>query len=512
MSTICEVLDILKTLAKRADRDRQTPMDWIFRKSHAEKIRFRYDKNNKNVDDGAAKTNNKENKYKKADISVSRDGKLNIHKACMHIEPYQEVGRIMLSCNPAVVKYKKIHLECSGVVIDAKTWKPLAIPPKNFIPNPRANIVTEHLKNDLYDIIRVEDGTIVTLYSWEHPSAGPIWCMTTSNGYDVSPYKWVGEKTYAEMFYDMLNNYYNTNEESSAESAESAESDKFSFELQRGLLGENDVRLKFSGLDTNYCYTIGFHNKTFHPLRCDNDIMGWKIRAFNLINMETEDFPNGAFEKLVTQNKNELQGHEKSYKYIKKLCGDSTISEAELHNCETIDSKWRPCYGYILRSRDRSITGMHSDILIESKLLAKIRRYLYQQPNKYISKYLNENSRFEYKILCSYLTPVNRDDFLRLFPQYEDKYKTYKNFISTLVDEMCNISHQQIFSSKKSKNKESAMVNLAKEVLGYIKKFENINTSASGNKTVLLNYALHPSYALLYMNTMNTMDTGEKPE
>ena len=37
-----------------------------------------------------------------------------------------------------------------------------------------------------------------------HPTKGPIWCLATGNGYDVSNLRWMGGKTYAEIVHALL--------------------------------------------------------------------------------------------------------------------------------------------------------------------------------------------------------------------------------------------------------------------------------------------------------------------
>ena len=86
----------------------------------------------------------------------------------------------------------------------------LVVPPRAFAPRPLAKEVDRvpdadgEIRTGLYDIIQVSEGAVVTHYCWTHPANGPIWCLASSNGYDVSHLKWIGGKTYAEIVYDLL--------------------------------------------------------------------------------------------------------------------------------------------------------------------------------------------------------------------------------------------------------------------------------------------------------------------
>ena len=63
------------------------------------------------------------------------------------------------------------------------------------------------LKTGSYDLIYVDDGTVVTIYRWNHPKYGPIWILSTSNGYGVSNLRWMGSKTYAEVVFEIASMY-----------------------------------------------------------------------------------------------------------------------------------------------------------------------------------------------------------------------------------------------------------------------------------------------------------------
>ena len=129
---------------------------------------------------------------------------------CVKFEGHQTecdsfVGCSILSCDRRNLRIDApLCAECNGAVIDARTWIHLVVPPRVFAPHlpvkeidrtlsapdPNGEIRTGH-----YNIFQVSDGTVVSLYCWDHPTKGPIWCLATGNGYDVSRLKWAGEKT-----------------------------------------------------------------------------------------------------------------------------------------------------------------------------------------------------------------------------------------------------------------------------------------------------------------------------
>ncbi|HVE14729.1 MAG TPA: hypothetical protein VNI01_15140, partial [Elusimicrobiota bacterium] len=114
-----------------------------------------------------------------------------------------EIGRAVLCVGRRSHQSRPLSFECNGLVLDARRWRVLAAPPPAFNARFRVQAVDELLGRGAYDIIRVDDGTIVTLYHWVHPTDGPEWCLASSNAYDVSALRWAGAQTYAEMFVDL---------------------------------------------------------------------------------------------------------------------------------------------------------------------------------------------------------------------------------------------------------------------------------------------------------------------
>ena len=85
--------------------------------------------------------------------------------------------------------------ECNETVLETRTWTLLVVPPCAFTRCPSAKEV------DLFLAVPDADGVVqtrhfnimstrmmglITLYCWTHPIKGPIWCLASRNGYDVS--------------------------------------------------------------------------------------------------------------------------------------------------------------------------------------------------------------------------------------------------------------------------------------------------------------------------------------
>ena len=172
------------------------------------------------------------------------------------------IERIILSCNH--IRGAPLCAESNGAIIDARTWGHLVVPTRAFAFHPSAREVDRGLSAPsaedygtvVYDIIQARDGTVVNLYCWGHPVKGPMWCLSTSNGYDVSHLKWRGVNTNAEIVHGLLLRH----------PAFVAETE---MTLERNFLRKGDVRLGFGRLARTRCYTIGFRHGNFHPMVAD---------------------------------------------------------------------------------------------------------------------------------------------------------------------------------------------------------------------------------------------------
>ena len=306
---------------------------------------------------------------------------------------------ILFSRHPGKTHFQR---ECNGVVLDTRNWTYLAKPPRDFLStNTAAKRVDKALAKDKYDIFQVLDGTTCTIYQY-----ASMWCISTKRGYDVSTYKWMGDKTYAEILYELL-------------SANSAFVQTTGLELREG-------RLAFACLSNLYSYTVGFRHHNFHPFLADPRGI-WNVQATEL-STGTPVFsglPHIPFRAIYSR---------KDILLLALACGlllgDNVrvadlvpISKTSLEEAKKGEPLPQPVrsatehgslynYGWFLRSREPEV---YPDVLFESPLLRRIRYLVYKAPPKNIQ--LDERTRLEYHANQANLVDVDREDFLALFPQ-----------------------------------------------------------------------------------------------
>jgi len=433
------------------------------------------------------------------------------------------IGRVILSCDRASVQTDvMICAECNGVVLDAQTWEFLAVPPRAFNPRLKARAIDEFLSEGLYDIIQVSDGTVVTLYQWVHPTVGEVWCLSSGNGYDVSALRWMGPKAYSELLYELL-------------SANLAFVEATGLRLVQGLLAPDDVRLGFDRLDPAYSYTLGFRHPNFHPLPGDPSGV-WSIQTVALSTGEVcygggaparrglphvrrqavydpealraqagaplsltrfQELTEGALEEAKAAIARGGEG----IRPLGLALADRTLEGGrnDVHVCPLN-------YGFILRSRDVAATKEHSDILIESPLLKRVRQLVYQRPGRHLRDDLTHETRLEYNALRAYLTVTDRDDFLALHPQFAPKYAKYKEFTENVLHLV--LTHHRQNSMAPATRRAEGPVNsptaaVARALLPHIcSNAPNFSVFNQDARSIAHDYIVHPEYALLYLRAM----------
>jgi hypothetical protein len=284
--------------------------------------------------------------------------------------------KIAESCRPLAAA------DCNGIVLEMSTWKPLAIPPKQFITSIDIDATNVLLAQGALDLFEIEDGTTITLY--HYPAAGDNpWRIATNNGIDVGNVRW-NTKTYRDVLHETLQYC-------------AIDPDAF-----------------YAGLDPSTAYTLGFKHPDFHPF-VKNDAERFKIWAIQSVKLETWDCSHEAFGGLKTQVA--LPPITNVRILFRKL----TNAYRDFLDRGHVD------FGYILRPR----TGQQA-MLLESSLLRNIRHMHYARSiarEATTMKY----ERVKYLVLRSYLSQTNRD-FIVLFPCYSAEYDELDGIVRTLAE------------------------------------------------------------------------------
>jgi len=382
--------------------------------------------------------------------------------------------------------------ECNGAVIDALTWKLLVRPPKIF--NQLTQSMTESvnigLADESYELIKIIDGTLVTIYNNEHPIYGSIWCISTANGYDVSFIRWMGPKTYAEIIYELMIVY-----------PEFVEQSGLSIEHDKLCIG--DTRLEFRNLDKSQHYSFIIRTHNFHPLYQDPEGIWFIDQSCSGIESSTPI-------KLPGQTKYSIRDFKIKY----SIKGNLTIDRIEsIINTILPDSSGNTNknihYGYMLQSK-KHITGdvidtCNLNIMIDSNLLKRVRDAIYKYPSSIIRDSLNHNNRTEYFVMKAFLTPINHVEFLSLFPHFKPLFDTFQVIFDCVVNTILQMRQNQLMSDTPIvlSLDQTPLFAVSNALLDYIIKsdttFNPINADA---KKIIKNYILKSEYAMMFLKLL----------
>ena len=307
-----------------------------------------------------------------------------------------------------------MSFECNGLIADYNkvnnSWKLLVIPTELFNSQKliKSEIINYYNQNN-YKLCKVYDGTIINLYYYKD-----CWRISTTKAYDANNLIYTDNKTYLDVFNELLNNYPN---------------------------------FHISKLDTNKCYTLCLKYHKYHPFIENQYEKPNKIIFIQSVDMN--EFNNN---KKLKINENEDLGFEMTEKYdinnYKNLQNLYLMLNNEINRFkkESKLENYKPVFGFILRSKNFAVTKNYSNILLESNLLSKIRNFIYNHNfTKKLHFYnildtqnsivINKNYYSMLHLICLRVFLLKKDAnlFITLFPQLKENMVIYEHFMKFLT-------------------------------------------------------------------------------
>jgi hypothetical protein len=307
-----------------------------------------------------------------------------------------------------------MSFECNGLIADYNkvnnSWKLLVIPTELFNSQKliKSEIINYYNQNN-YKLCKVYDGTIINLYYYKD-----CWRISTNKAYDANNLIYTDNKTYLDVFNELLNNYPN---------------------------------FHISKLDTNKCYTLCLKYHKYHPFIENQYENPNKIIFIQSVDMN--EFNNN---KKLKINENEDLGFEMTEKYdinnYKNLQNLYLMLNNEINRFkkESKLENYKPVFGFILRSKNFAVTKNYSNILLESNLLSKIRNFIYNHNfTKKLHFYnildtqnsivINKNYYNMLHLICLRVFLLKKDAnlFITLFPQLKETMVIYEHFMKFLT-------------------------------------------------------------------------------
>jgi hypothetical protein len=350
------------------------------------------------------------------------------------------VSRVLLTARRNKADFsRELTRHLNGVILEYPSWNVLTVPTPMFNPRYREVDIIGNL--DHYSIYEIKDGTTVTLY-YRCTDDKSGWCASTTNGFDVSDYTWMGSKTYMHAIEECLKQYPDFN---------------------------------MDKLDKTASYTIGFRCNDFHPLATDPSKI-WLVQMCNVSELNTSE------PKLVVSNSVDIglplqvaivkscEPHE-LMKWMKAV-NDSAISS--YIDSLRDDFIKPPHYGFFLRANSTLPVKyrMISDIILESSLLKLVRGLVYNLPKRRFEKDapITSTTRQEYTVLRAYLGH-SKYNFITLFPQFKPYYAKYDTlFMQITMNIITTLKKPTVRLPASASKKEILIYKLAEHI-----RVENVN-------------------------------------
>jgi hypothetical protein len=414
-----------------------------------------------------------------------------------------------------------IQREFIGTVFDVRSWQLLVAPPPAFNLRPAAREVDALLAEDAYECIRVEDGTVVTLYCWDHPQRGATWSLATSNGYDVSSLYWMGTKTYSEVVFDLVSRLHPA----------------FVSATGAALVTEaGETRLTFTALDPSHSYTFGFRHHDFHPIRADPERV-WQIQA--VVNAAA---PTAVLPQAQLQTQTQTVGGAAG---LPAIPFQTTVAQSALarelglanpftlaqlratgaHAFETAAAHISGAatvspaalafnYGWILRLKPVSalspaasaLATVHADsthVLVETPLLARVRRTIYERAPRAVRDDISAAERFDYNAMRAFLMP-GASDYLTLFPAQAGLFTKYQKFMDELVGAAIEILQQRARApAREPRPPATAAGRVAGALLKHIAESAGLSAGSRDVEGILRDLVMVPENAYLFLRAVN---------
>lgn len=402
------------------------------------------------------------------------------------------ISRVLLSIYKYRPKNKNfnstetlLHYQSNALVIDAENWDVVAHGPLNF--NKKLNIpkIDQFLKEKKYEITKINDGTTITLYPWK-----TRWAIASSNAYDISNMVWVGDKSYIQIFKDLVDRLY----------------PEFINETGMEILGtEGNLFLNFTKLDRTKSYTIVFRHHDFHPIKEDPEKI-WQIQVIDLSNPYnavpiTEENKLPCFHLQEYVDKTKINSVSELYELTKDSVSDAisgskpssgSYAAAAAGSDEPVVKKFN--YGYILTSIDRATTKENSSIIIQSEFLKKIRSIHYMGWNSEKIK-VNKKNINDVKIMRALIGSSEiKELFVSIHPESVPKMKEFEEFLDVVVD----LTFDKLKNDTTTEKENTYVEKFCCELVKHIKENSALKPTTSISRDIVKDWCYETKYAPIY--------------
>jgi hypothetical protein len=272
--------------------------------------------------------------------------------------------------------------ECNGLVAEytGHQWKALAIPPANCT---KARIsmaqVNKFYQAQKYHIYEVLDATMINMYHYDG-----AWRISTCKGYDVTNFQFTESHSYMQLFLQIAAARY--------------------------------PKFELSSLDPQCSYTFAMRSPEFHlfdETKCaqyhrhaSNDY----LRLIKIVDLSTLAEIDTARSNITIPSYQPVE--------VKNAHSLSTLLNYAKHaygkyakSAETGNFKFKPLYGYLLRSTSNAVPRAYRNIMLTSSLFAIIKQGLYSKSfdtveQMVVGMFVDKRRKEQFKVLFDQYAPI----------------------------------------------------------------------------------------------------------
>lgn len=312
--------------------------------------------------------------------------------------------RVILYGKKTGADYKNpMTKECNGLVLEYNQgWKVLAIPPRAFCTNKLSfKKINDLYTAGAYDVYEVLDATILTLYFYNAE-----WKVSSTKGYDIGNMNMTSEMTYMQAIQHLMDTKY--------------------------------CLFKFENLNKAFSYTIALRHSKYHIFDETKHLVnrtrsapreGVDMNSYIMIMCVSDLCTMSYVAKHVAglPKQNPLSMRDSGIHVLTNYARSSYAKYEKAYRLQNF--KYKPLYGYILRSKNKSVPDECSTIYIESELFKVLQIALYKNNEPL------QNNDINQMITNMSINHERYEQFKILFQQFSHKFEELENIINLIAME-----------------------------------------------------------------------------
>ncbi len=299
--------------------------------------------------------------------------------------------------------------ECNGLVLGYNDgWSLLAMPQHAFCTSKISmRKLGDMYTSGYYDVFEVLDATILTLYFYEGK-----WRISSTKGYDIGDVKMINIMTFMEAIEHLMWTKYKA--------------------------------FKFDKLNVRCSYTIALRHSEYHifdetkylanrtknvpkpGVDMNSYIMLLAVADLDSMTFDTKHVPGVPMQ-------NPIHMKDSTVPTLINYAMSAYDKYAKAHKLQLF--KYKPLYGYILRSRNKNVPDEYSTIFIESSLFKVIKRGLYHNNEALRERHYNE---LALRMLADHITY----QYVIVFDQFANLINIMDEQVSSFAKKVLKYIHE----------------------------------------------------------------------